>query len=86
MQATPSPSFAFLAHHDARLVALATQAEQSFSTDPMTALVKLRQFGELGRCNEFERFTATTHDAFAALDRSTPPKAYRGELLPQTSA
>jgi type I restriction enzyme R subunit len=42
-----SPNFAYLAHHDARLVALATQAELHFSSDPATALFKLRQFGEV---------------------------------------
>jgi hypothetical protein len=30
----PSSNFAYLAHHDARLVALATQAEEHFGTDP----------------------------------------------------
>jgi type I restriction enzyme R subunit len=44
---TPSPNFAYLAHHDPRLVALATQAEQHFADDPTVTLIKLRQFGEL---------------------------------------
>jgi type I restriction enzyme R subunit len=43
----PSPNFAYLAHHDARLVALATQAEQHFTGDPTVTLFKLRQFGEV---------------------------------------
>ena len=47
MDITPSPNFAFLAHHDARLVALATQAEQHFAGDPTITLWKLRQFGEV---------------------------------------
>lgn len=47
MDTSPSPNFAFLAHHDARLVALATQAEQHFAADPTITLFKLRQFGEL---------------------------------------
>ena len=42
-----SPNFAYLAHHDPRLVALATQAEESFSADPVVCLFKLRQFGEI---------------------------------------
>ncbi len=46
-QPSPSPNFAYLAHHDARLVALATQAEQLFAIDPTAALVKLRGFGEV---------------------------------------
>jgi type I restriction enzyme R subunit len=44
---TPSPNFAYLAHHDARLVALATQAEAHFTGDPTVTLFKLRQFGEV---------------------------------------
>ncbi len=45
--ATPSPNFSYLAHHDARLVALATQAEEHFAGDPTVTLFKLRQFGEV---------------------------------------
>jgi type I restriction enzyme R subunit len=44
---TPSPNFAYLAHHDARLAALATQAEEHFAGDPTITLFKLRQFGEI---------------------------------------
>ena len=47
MTPTPSPNFAYLAHHDARLVALATQAEEHFASDPAVTLVKLRLFGEV---------------------------------------
>ncbi len=47
MTPTPSPNFAYLAHHDARLVALATQAEEHFAGDPTVTLFKLRQFGEV---------------------------------------
>jgi type I restriction enzyme R subunit len=43
----PSSNFAYLAHHDARLVALATQAEEHFGADPTVTLFKLRQFGEV---------------------------------------
>ncbi len=46
-QPTPSPNFAYLAHHDARLVALATQAEQLFTIDPAATLMKLRLFAEM---------------------------------------
>lgn len=42
-----SPNFAFLAYHDARLVALGTQAEQHFATDANVTLYKLRQFCEV---------------------------------------
>ena len=47
MENTPSPNFAYLAYHDARLVALATQAESSFATDPPTSIAKLRLFAEV---------------------------------------
>jgi type I restriction enzyme, R subunit len=47
LTAAASPNFAYLAYHDARLVALGTQAEQHFATDPTVALFKLRQFGEV---------------------------------------
>jgi type I restriction enzyme R subunit len=43
----PSPNFGYLAHHDARLVALATQAEEHFASDPTVTLFKLRQFAEV---------------------------------------
>ena len=42
-----SPNFAFLKAHDLQLVRLCTQAEQYFANDPVTCLMKLRQFGEL---------------------------------------
>ena len=47
MPVTPSPNFAYLAYHDARLVALGTQAEEHFGNDPTVTLFKLRQFGEV---------------------------------------
>lgn len=43
----PSPNFAFLAYHDARLVALGTQAEEHFASDANVTLYKLRQFCEV---------------------------------------
>ena len=43
----PSPNFAFLGHHNPRLVALGTQAEQQFAIDPNVTLYKLRQFCEV---------------------------------------
>lgn len=47
MNTRPSPNFAYLAHHDTRLVALATQAEEHFAGDPTVTLFKLRQFAEV---------------------------------------
>lgn len=42
-----SVNFAFLDAHDPQLVRLGALAEQYFTTDPNTSLIKLRQFGEL---------------------------------------
>jgi len=42
-----SPNFAFLEVDELQLVRLGTLAEQYFATDPVTCLMKLRQFGEL---------------------------------------
>ena len=42
-----SPNFAFLAKHDEVLVHHAALAERYVFDDPNSALIKLRQFGEL---------------------------------------
>jgi len=42
-----SANFEFLRLHDPLLVALGAQAERYFADDPSTALIKLRQFGEV---------------------------------------
>jgi type I restriction enzyme, R subunit len=42
-----SPNFAFLGVHDTQLVKIGTLAEKYFQDDPVTCLIKLRQFGEL---------------------------------------
>jgi type I restriction enzyme R subunit len=47
VHSNPSPNFAFLGHHDPRLVALGTQAEEQFANDPNVTLYKLRQFCEV---------------------------------------
>lgn len=47
MNTKPSANFAYLAHHDTRLVALATQAEEVFASDPPTSIAKLRLFAEV---------------------------------------
>jgi type I restriction enzyme R subunit len=44
-----SPNFAFLAHHDPRLVVLDTQPQRYFAEDPNTCLVKLRQIRRVPR-------------------------------------
>ena len=47
MFSQPSLKFAFLAYHDARLVALGVQAEEQFATDATVRGYKLRQFGDV---------------------------------------
>ena len=47
MTTAPSPNFAYLAHHDPKLVAIATQAEVLFPVAPVATLAALRAFGEL---------------------------------------
>jgi type I restriction enzyme, R subunit len=42
-----SPNFSFLNPHDPQLVRLGAIAERYFKEDPVTCLMKLRQFGEL---------------------------------------
>ncbi len=42
-----SLNFGFLARHDALLVSLGRQAERYFAEDPVTAVIKLRQFAEV---------------------------------------
>jgi len=42
-----SPNFGYLSHHDPRLAALGTQAEEHFGADPTITLWKLRQFAEV---------------------------------------
>ena len=42
-----SANFGFLGRYDGALVAVAAQAERYFAEDPVTCLMKLRQFGEL---------------------------------------
>ena len=71
MSNQPSPNFAFLAHHDARLVALATQAEEYFATDPPTSIGKLRLFAEVLAKLEpqsAESFTTANRDFQASHD------------------
>jgi type I restriction enzyme R subunit len=46
-KAFASPNFAFLMHYDEVLVRHAALAERYIFDDPNSALIKLRQFGEL---------------------------------------
>ena len=40
-------NFGFLSRYDSQLVLVAARAEQYFPADPVTSLMKLRQFGEM---------------------------------------
>lgn len=42
----PTSNFSFLAEHDPVFLQLASTAEQVFTADPNTTLIKLRQLGE----------------------------------------
>lgn len=44
--APASPNFDFLTRYDRTLVAVPVMAEQYFAQDPVTCLMKLRQFGK----------------------------------------
>jgi type I restriction enzyme R subunit len=46
LETLTSANFSFLAVHDAQLVRLGALAERYFKEDPVTCLIKLRQFGE----------------------------------------
>lgn len=61
----PVSNFTFLTVHDATLEKLGAQAEVYFATDPVTTLIKLRQFAEL-----MSKLLAARH-AFFADERQT---------------
>lgn len=44
MSSQPPPNFAYLAHQDARLVAITSMAEEALATDPPASIAKLRRF------------------------------------------
>jgi hypothetical protein len=69
----PCPNFAYLAYHDARLVALGTQAEQHFASDPTVMLFKLRQFGEV----------LAQRAAAKVVGSAILRRAFRDALVPQ---
>ncbi|WP_181280552.1 hypothetical protein [Aphanothece hegewaldii] len=67
---TVSSNFAFL--EDSQLVKLATLAEHYFQNDPITCLMKLRQFGEvLAQLVAFNTglYTDSTEDQLKLLNR-----------------
>ncbi|RPH64506.1 MAG: type I restriction-modification system endonuclease, partial [Myxococcaceae bacterium] len=65
-----SANFQFLEPHDALLGALGAQAELYFADDPSTALIKLRQFGEV-----------LARRAAALLGEFTSPEASQLDLI-----
>ena len=54
----------FLARYDGALMAVAAQAERYFAEDPVTCLMKLRQFGELLAQQLAGRLPGAVLDAF----------------------
>ncbi|MBN1007518.1 hypothetical protein [Amphritea pacifica] len=71
---TPQNNFAFLAEYDPIFQQLANAAERSFSSDPNTTLIKLRQLGEaLARVKDAQSRVNN-------LTQSILAKAFRGEL------
>jgi type I restriction enzyme R subunit len=78
--ATAKPSstnFGFLDRYDAALVGVASLAERYFADDPVTCLMKLRQFGELlaqqvaARAGVFVAVDEAQSDLLARLRRDT---------------
>ena len=72
-----SANFGFLARYDSGLVAVAAQAERYFAGDPVTCLMKLRQFGELlaqqlaARAGVFVGMEEVQSDLLGRLKRDT---------------
>ena len=72
-----SANFGFLARYDGVLVAVTTQAERYFAEDPVTCLMKLRQFGELlaqqlaARAGVFMGVEEAQSDLLGRLKRDT---------------
>jgi type I restriction enzyme R subunit len=72
-----SPNFDFLGRYDDALVGVATLAERYFADDPVTCLMKLRQFGELlaqqiaARAGVFVSIDEPQSDLLGRLRRDT---------------
>lgn len=65
-----TPNFDFLARYDGLLVRVVALAERYFPDDPVTALMKLRQFGEL-----------LAQQTAARIGLSTAPDEPQSDLL-----
>ncbi|RKH45606.1 type I restriction-modification system endonuclease [Corallococcus sicarius] len=83
MASPTSPNFQFLLAHDPLLVALGAQAERLFADDPVTCLMKLRQWGEVLAQHAAASMGVTVKDRtpqFQLIEQlATPP---RGILTP----
>ena len=70
-----STNFSFLAEHDPIFLQLVSSAERSFTSDPNTTLIKLRQFGEAltqdvaARCGVNFDANTSQNDLIYKLDR-----------------
>lgn len=73
----PNVNFGFLARYDSTLVGVASMAERYFADDPITCLMKLRQFGELlaqqlaARAGVFNTIEEGQSDLLGRLQRDT---------------
>ena len=77
-RAPQSANFGFLARYDDALVGVAAQAERYFADDPVTCLMKLRQFGEL-----LAQQVAARAGVFVAVDE--PQSELLGRLRRDTA-
>ena len=81
---TLSTNFGFLARYDAALVRVAALAERYFPDDPVTSLMKLRQFGELLAQQVAARagvFVATEEPQAELLGRLRRDTAYPRDVI-----
>ena len=84
IKAAQSANFGFLAKYDEGLIGVAVLAEQYFAGDPVTCLMKLRQFGELlaqqvaARAGVFVAVDEPQADLLGRLRRDT---AYSRDVL-----
>jgi type I restriction enzyme, R subunit len=82
--AEASPNFDFLAGYDPLLVTFGTLAERYYADDPNTALIKLRQFGELLASEAAARSGVLSYGEAGFADVLESLR-YKGVLNPQVA-
>ncbi len=79
-----SPNFSFLSPHDTQLVRLGALAEHFFVVDPVTCLMKLRQFAETlaqlvaAKAGMFNSPSEEEQARYSAPERRTRPNSSQG--------